>query len=66
MNKEYIGDSVYATIDEVGLVLTTENGFGPTNTIFLEHDILHGLISYCLRHQLISPRAIDIAHENQP
>lgn len=51
--KAYIGDSVYCDIDEVGLVLTTENGFGPTNTIYLEFDTLHGLVEYCVRHGLI-------------
>ena len=42
MNKEYIGDSVHVEIsqgafalDERGLTVTTENGFGPTNTIYL-------------------------------
>lgn len=37
--KTYIGDSVYAEIDERGLTLTTENGFGPSNTIILESGV---------------------------
>ena len=58
MNKKYIGDSVYATIDEVGMVLTTENGFGPTNTIYLDFDTLHSLVEFALRHELISSKLL--------
>jgi hypothetical protein len=36
--KTYIGDSVYACIEDGMIKLTTENGFGATNTIFLEPD----------------------------
>lgn len=44
MNKVYLGDSVYAQVDELGrVVLTTENGFGPSNTIVLEPEVLHAL-----------------------
>lgn len=34
--KVYIGDSVYAEFDGFGVILTTENGYGPSNTIVLE------------------------------
>ena len=52
--KAYIGDSVYADIDEAGqLVLTTENGYGATNTIVLEPEVLHMLIEYCVHRELI-------------
>ena len=37
--KVYLGDSVYLQIDERGVVLTTENGYGPTNTIVLEPEV---------------------------
>lgn len=55
MNKSYIGDSVYADIDERtgDLVLTTENGFDPSNTIVLEQQVLTQLLEYCVRHELI-------------
>jgi hypothetical protein len=44
MKKVYLGDSVYAEIDNLGrLVLTTENGFGPSNTIILEPEVLANL-----------------------
>lgn len=36
-NKTYIGDGVYAEIDDYGaIVLTTENGFEVTNRIVIE------------------------------
>lgn len=42
MSKQYIGDSVYAEIDGFGhLKLTTENGYGPSNTIVLEPEVWH-------------------------
>lgn len=44
MKKVYLGDSVYAQVDELGrVVLTTENGFGPSNTIVLEPEVLAAL-----------------------
>lgn len=50
MNKQYIGDSVYAEINEIGqIVLTTENGYGPTNTIYLEPEVMAALIKYLER-----------------
>jgi len=42
--KRYLGDSVYARVDEYGdLVLTTENGLGPSNTIILNADVYEAL-----------------------
>ena len=41
--KTYIGDSVYAEINERGLTLTTENGLGPSNTIILEPGVWEDL-----------------------
>ncbi len=41
--KDYLGDSVYADFDGYHIVLTTENGFGPTNTIALEPEVLAAL-----------------------
>lgn len=42
----YLGDSVYAAFDGWHVVLTTDNGTGPTNTICLEPAVIHGLIAY--------------------
>jgi hypothetical protein len=41
--KTYLGDSVYATHDGYHVVLTTENGFEPSNTIALEPEVLVAL-----------------------
>ena len=44
--KEYLGDSVYADWDGFGIVLTTENGKGPSNMICLEPEVLKALDAY--------------------
>ena len=36
IGKRYLGDSVYIDNDQGQLVLTTENGFGASNTIYLD------------------------------
>ena len=41
-DKTYLGDSVYVDFSGYGITLTTENGYGPTNTIFLEPE---GIVS---------------------
>lgn len=42
--KSYLGDSVYAELDDAGgIVLTTENGYGPSNSIVLEPEVLRAL-----------------------
>lgn len=48
--KEYLGDSVYAEFDSFGsLVLTTDNGLGPSNTITLEPQVIQALSNYVQR-----------------
>ena len=47
--KTYLGDSVYAEFDGNGIVLTTENGDGPSNTIVLEPEILTALNNFVER-----------------
>ena len=45
--KQYLGDSVYAELDADGrIVLTTENGYGPSNTIVLEPEVLAALHAF--------------------
>lgn len=34
--KTYLGDSVYADIENGMVKLTTENGFGASNTVYME------------------------------
>ncbi len=46
--KAYLGDGVYAIINEFAeLVLTTENGVTTTNKIFLESNVFDALLDYC-------------------
>jgi hypothetical protein len=49
-HKDYLGDSIYADVSGCGIVLTTENGFEASNTIFLEPEVLHALDRY--RHRI--------------
>lgn len=46
MTKAYLGDSVYVEIENGMFKLTTENGFGPSNTIYLEPEVLQALNAY--------------------
>lgn len=46
MKKVYLGDSVYADTDGFQIVLTTENGMEPSNTIFLEPKVIGNLMLY--------------------
>jgi hypothetical protein len=44
--KKYIGDGVYIAI-ELGMIkLTTENEYGPTNTIHLEPEVFQNLLQH--------------------
>jgi hypothetical protein len=49
MPKEYLGDSVYVDHDGYGVVLTTDNGYGPSNTIILEPEVVTALNNYIKR-----------------
>lgn len=42
----YLGDSVYAEKVHDTIRLTTENGFGATNEIFLDHQVIDALLRY--------------------
>lgn len=44
--KMYIGDSVYADIENGMIKLTTENGDGATNTIYLDQSVWVALKRY--------------------
>ena len=43
MSKAYLGDSVYAEFDGYGITLTTDNGYGPSNAIYLEPAVVEAL-----------------------
>jgi len=49
MNKDYLGDGVYAEWDGERIVLTTENGIEATNIIYLELEVIVGLERYLAR-----------------
>jgi hypothetical protein len=58
--KEYLGDSVYIQRTLYGeIVLTTENGHGPSNTIVLEAEVATALIDYVKRHRRPAASASD-------
>lgn len=44
--KTYIGDSVYADLERGMIKLTTENGSGPSNEIYLEPEVVENLLKY--------------------
>lgn len=45
--KIYLGDSVYGEADPYGgIVLTTDNGLGPSNTIYLEPEVYEALTQW--------------------
>lgn len=45
-NGEYLGDSVYVDIENGMLKLTTENGLGANNTIYMEPEVYLALEDY--------------------
>lgn len=44
--KTYLGDGTYADIDWDSVVLTTENGVGTQNEIFLDGSMMRRLIDW--------------------
>ena len=44
--KSYIGDGVYADIEDGMIKLTTEDGIGSQNTIYLELPVFKNLVSF--------------------
>jgi hypothetical protein len=52
VKKVYLGDSVYAALEGDRVVLTTENGFGPSNTIVLEPKVFEALNRYVGAHSV--------------
>lgn len=53
MHKDYLGDSVYVEIEDGMIKLTTENGLGPSNTIYLEPNVFDALSRYVTRIEQI-------------
>lgn len=61
--KVYLGDSVYADFDGHYVVLTTDNGFGPSNTIYLEPGALSSLFAYARRIAGASAQDLGVSDE---
>lgn len=49
MSKQYLGDAVYADIENGMLKLTTEDGISATNTIYFEPEVASALFDYLKR-----------------
>ena len=47
--KLYLGDGVYLTFLDYGILLTTENGIVVTNRIVLEPEVYMALVQYMKR-----------------
>lgn len=60
MIKEYLGDGVYITKDDVGLYLTTENGITISNTIYLEPETVFNLFNFAVRKRIVVGKIDDI------
>ena len=48
MKKSYLGDSVYVELIDGMLKLTTENGNGASNIIYIDHEVWHNLQAYVI------------------
>lgn len=44
--KQYLGDGVYVDVSGPLIVLTTENGYAITNSIYLEPETVGALMKY--------------------
>lgn len=44
--KTYLGDSVYCEVRNGQIVLTTENGYGASNTIVMEREVLDAFLQF--------------------
>lgn len=49
--KRYLGDSVYAEIEWPGIKLTTNNGLGDSNVIYLESAVWWGLVEFVRQYE---------------
>jgi len=57
MNKTYLGDSVYVELNMAQQIeLTTDNGDGPSNTIYLEPEVYQALVKWVERLKEEIPR----------
>ena len=45
-HKAYLGDGVYIALRESDAVLTTEDGYNATNTIYLESAVIQNMLNW--------------------
>lgn len=45
-NLVYLGDSVYAFIDGISVVLVTKNGIEESNRIYLDPEVVKNFLAY--------------------
>lgn len=57
-SREYLGDSVYVTDNGYHICLTTDNGTGPTNIIYLEPAVWNALVAYMDRRRQLQLGAV--------
>ena len=63
LSKMYIGDAVYAQIDNLGrVVLTTEDGYRATNTIVLEDEVLRALVAWLVNEGIMTIQSTEVDH----
>jgi hypothetical protein len=46
MNRQYLGNSLYAHYNGFHIVLCTDNGHGPTNELFLDNKVIENLLTF--------------------
>lgn len=65
--KTYLGDSVYAEHDCCGIILTTDNGYGASNTIYLEYpQVIDALARYVKALKVVVNAPAETIDEAQP
>lgn len=57
--KVYLGDSVYAAFDGYMIVLTTDNGDGASNTIYMEPSVIDALNLFVISLKRAAETATD-------
>jgi len=57
VDRDYMGDGVYATFDGFQIKLTAENGIEAHDTIYLEPFVLYAVIRYAIRCGIIKETA---------
>ncbi len=53
--KSYLGDGVYADVEDGMVKLTTENGYGDTNTIFMKPEVIEAFKQWLIQPRPVNP-----------